>query len=234
MSNEVRNTAIGGLTGLALGLLARKLVAGDSKVDWSDYATWGGIGAGVGGLTGYGLTGLDTSKEDPEVIKEQLQEQEAEIEKLKNENAEVPGLLQAMNFRDYVIPGAMHIGLPAAVHAMNKALRTRYDKLLKGLNLNSTANTAHVLAAIKGDKTYNSAFNRGQAKLKWLRGHRGVTWIPHLLAQGAALWLDKAVLGSNKDFMTWWKTPGAGLYNSDFETLKEAEKNAEQLRKQLR
>ena len=234
MSNEVRNTAIGGLTGLALGLLTRKLVAGDSKVNWSDYATWGGIGAGLGGLAGYGLTGLNTSKEDPEVVKEQLQEQEAEIEKLKTDNADVPGLLQATNLRDYVTLGLGHIGAPAALHAINKALRSRYDKLLSGLKLNSTANPSRVLAGIRGSRSYNSAFNRGQAKSKFLRGHRGVTWIPHLIAQGLALWADTAALGSNKDFMTWWKTPGAGLYNSDLDTLKEAEKNAEQLRKQLR
>lgn len=234
MSKEVRNTAIGGLTGLALGLLARRLVAGNSKVDWSDYATWGGIGAGIGGLTGYGITGLDTSKEDPEVVKEQLQEQEAKIEKLKTENADVPGLLQALNFGDYATLGGLHIGLPAAYHVVNKALRKRYDKLLDGLKLNSTANSKQILAAIQGNKSYNSAFNRGQAKSKLLRGHRAVTWFPHLLMQGLALWLDKEKLGSNKDFMTWWKTPGAGWYNSDLDTLKEAEKNAEQLRKQLR
>lgn len=94
-------TGAGALTGLAVGLLLRKLTAPKRGVGWKDYATWGGLGAGLGGLTGYGLaTPVDQSKHTEEQtaqLESDIKETQAELDAVtKDRSKYAPGLIQAL------------------------------------------------------------------------------------------------------------------------------------------
>ena len=164
-SDEVRNTIVGSLVGLGLGALARKMVAGDQDVSWKDYAIWGSVGAGLGGATGYGITGLDTSKASPD----QLAEATARVDAAAKEYAQLarnaggPGIAQMLAPWQW---GTL-LGGELGAFKLNSVLHKHFKNVARVLN----TQTAQSRSALKA--AYIDLANAKRAA----RAASGNTWL---------------------------------------------------------
>lgn len=79
MDKTWKGAGIGSLSGLILGLVAKKLTNPNKSLSWKDYATWGGVGALVGGGAGAAIA------HDPKMNDEDKKRLEQEKKDLENQ-----------------------------------------------------------------------------------------------------------------------------------------------------
>lgn len=137
MADSIKYAGAGALTGLAAGILIRKLIAGKQNVGLGSYALWGGAGAGLGGLVGY--TAAAAKNYDPNTPSEnqKLENKKTIEENLPAYNAlkdEKPGIFQGDFLPDLTRTqwGTLLAGVPtmaALTHTVNKRIADAYNVL---------------------------------------------------------------------------------------------------------